>query len=82
MTKMYQNRPIYWMFSSNQKGKRAAFQCLVYMHRMNRFTPEHIRTNYLLPYIDRLAAREAELSASQFALGKGEQTAQTASQRP
>lgn len=60
--KMYQNRPIYWMFSSNQKGKRAAFQCLVYMHRMNRFTPEHIRTNYLLPYIDRLAAREAELS--------------------
>lgn len=60
--KMYQNRPIYWMFSSNQKGKRAAFQCLVYMHRMNRFTPEHIRTNYLLPYIDHLAAREAELS--------------------
>lgn len=61
--KMYQNRPIYWMFSSNQKGKRAAFQCFVYMHRMNRFTPEHIRTNYLLPYIDHLAAREAELSA-------------------
>lgn len=61
--KMYQNRPIYWMFSSNRKGKRAAFQCLVYMHRMNRFTPEHIRTNYLLPYIDHLAAREAELSA-------------------
>ncbi len=61
--KMYQNRPIYWMFSSNQKGKRAAFQCLVYMHRKNRFTPEHIRTNYLLPYIDNLAAREAELSA-------------------
>ena len=61
--KMYQNRPIYWMFSSNQKGKRAAFQCLVYMHRMNRFTPEHIRTNYLLPYIDHIAAREAELSA-------------------
>ncbi|WP_289288040.1 BREX-1 system adenine-specific DNA-methyltransferase PglX, partial [uncultured Duncaniella sp.] len=60
--KMYQNRPIYWMFSSNQKGKRTAFQCLVYMHRMNRFTPEHIRTNYLLPYIDHLASREAELS--------------------
>lgn len=60
--KMYQNRPIYWMFSSNQKGKRAAFQCLVYMHRMNRFTPEHIRTNYLLPYIETLAARETELS--------------------
>jgi hypothetical protein len=61
--RMYQNRPIYWMFSSNQKGKRAAFQCLVYMHRMNRFTPEHIRSNYLLPYIDHLAAREAELQS-------------------
>ena len=61
--KMYQSRPIYWMFSSNQKGKRAAFQCLVYMHRMNRFTPEHIRTNYLLPYIETLAAREADLSS-------------------
>lgn len=61
--KMYQNRPIYWMFSSNQKGKRAAFQCLVYMHRMNRFTPEHIRTNYLLPYIETLTARESELSS-------------------
>lgn len=60
--RMYQNRPIYWMFSSNQKGKRAAFQCLVYMHRMNRFTPEHIRTEYLLPYIETLAARETELS--------------------
>lgn len=61
--RMYQNRPIYWLFSSNQKGKQAAFQCLVYMHRMDRFTPEHIRTNYLLPYIDHLAAREAELMA-------------------
>jgi hypothetical protein len=61
--RMYQNRPIYWMFSSNQKGKRAAFQCMVYMHRMNRFTPEHIRSNYLLPYIDHLAAREAELQS-------------------
>ena len=61
--KMYQNRPIYWMFSSNQKRNRAAFQCLVYMHRMNRFTAEKVRTDYLLPYIETLAARQAELQA-------------------
>lgn len=28
--KMYQNRPIYWLFSS----KKGAFQCIAYMHRM------------------------------------------------
>lgn len=61
--KMYQNRPIYWMFSSNQKGKRAAFQVLVYMHRMDKFTPELVRTRYLLPYIEHLVAKEAELKS-------------------
>ena len=51
--KMYQNRPIYWLFSS-QKG---AFQVLTYMHRMNPYTVEKIRTKYLLPYIDYLKGR-------------------------
>ncbi len=51
--KMYQNRPIYWLFSS-QKG---AFQVLVYMHRMNPYTAEKVRTKYLLPYIDYLEAK-------------------------
>lgn len=48
--KRYQNRAIYWLFSS----KKGAFQCLVYMHRMNRFTVGRIRDNYLLPYIQHL----------------------------
>jgi len=48
--KMYQNRPIYWLFSS----KKGAFQCLVYMHRMNAYTAETVRSKYLLPYIDYL----------------------------
>lgn len=47
-TKMYQKKPIYWLFSS----KKGAFQCLAYMHRMNKFTADQIRTKYLLPYID------------------------------
>lgn len=53
----YQNRPIYWLFSS----KKGAFQCLVYMHRMDAYTPERIRTRYLLPHIDWLRRKKAEL---------------------
>lgn len=55
--KRYQNRPIYWLFSS----KKGAFQCLVYMHRMDAYTPERIRTRYLLPHIDWLRRKKAEL---------------------
>ncbi len=51
--KMYQNRPIYWLFSS----KKGAFQVLVYMHRMNPYTAEKIRTKYLLPYIEYLKGK-------------------------
>ena len=51
--KMYQNRPIYWLFAS----KKGAFQVLTYMHRMNPYTVERIRTKYLLPYIDYLKGR-------------------------
>ncbi|MBO4754318.1 MAG: hypothetical protein J5543_06965 [Bacteroidales bacterium] len=54
--KRYQNRPIYWLFSS----KKGAFQCLVYMHRMNRFTVGRIRDYYLLPYIQHLEAKLAD----------------------
>ena len=46
--KMYSNKPIYWLFSS----KKGAFQCLTYMHRMNPYTAEAVRSKYLLPYID------------------------------
>ena len=55
--KMYQNRPIYWLFSS----KKGSFQCLVYMHRMNPYTAEKIRTNYLLPHIEWLVSKQAEM---------------------
>lgn len=58
--KRYQNRPIYWLFSSN----RGAFQVLVYMHRMTPFTVERIRSKYLLPYIERLTNRINDLNAS------------------
>ena len=58
--KMYQNRPIYWLFAS----KKGAFQCLVYMHRMNPYTAEKIRTNYLLPHIEWLVSKQSEMQAN------------------
>ena len=66
--KTYQNRPIYWLFSS----KKGAFQVIAYMHRMNAYTAERVRSKYLLPYIehleaeiDKLDARRAELSTKE-----------------
>lgn len=44
--KVYQNRPIYWMFSS---GKQGAFKCLVYLHRYDRNTLAKINAKYFLP---------------------------------
>lgn len=44
--KIYQNRPIYWMFNS---GKQGAFKCLVYLHRYNRNTLAKINAKYFLP---------------------------------
>lgn len=44
--KVYQKRPIYWMFSS---GKNKGFKCLVYMHRYNKDTLARINAKYYLP---------------------------------
>ena len=57
--KMYQNRPIYWLFSS----KKGAFKVLAYCHRMTRHTAELVRQKYLLPYIDRMKGRADEIQA-------------------
>ena len=58
--KMYQNRPIYWLFSS----KKGAFQCMTYMHRMDAYTAERIRTKYLLPHIEWLLQKQCEMEAN------------------
>lgn len=42
--KMYQKRPIYWMFDS---GKQNGFKALVYMHRWNADTTGNVRVEYL-----------------------------------
>ena len=65
---MYQNRPIYWLFAS----KKGAFQCIAYMHRMNAYTAERIREKYLLPYIENIQAKIAELEANRASLNTRE----------
>lgn len=42
--KIYQKRPIYWMFDS---GKQNGFKALVYMHRWNADTIGNMRIEYL-----------------------------------
>lgn len=66
--KMYQNRPIYWLFAS----KKGTFQVIAYMHRMNAYTVERIRAKYLLPFIEhleqeikKLDMRQAELTTKE-----------------
>lgn len=42
----YGKKPIYWLFQSPE----GHFQVLVYMHRMDKFTPQRIRQDYLQRY--------------------------------
>jgi type II restriction/modification system DNA methylase subunit YeeA len=42
--KIYQKRPIYWLFDS---GKKNGFKCLIYIHRYKRDTIARIRTDYV-----------------------------------
>ena len=49
--KIYQKRPIYWLFTS---GKNGGFKCLIYMHRYNQDTLARINGKYFLPESTRL----------------------------
>ena len=68
--RMYKKRPIYWLFTSNiNKPNSAAFKVLVYMHRLDKYTVQKIRNNYLHPHqgwikreIEKLKEDEAGLS--------------------
>ena len=61
---MYKKTPIYWLFSS----KKGAFQALVYMHRMNEFTVEKIRANYLLEHLKYLKSEITQKEANASSL--------------
>ena len=59
--KIYQKRPIYWLFSS---GKLGGFRCLIYMHRYNEDTIARINAKYFLPESTRLKNELDELVSS------------------
>ena len=42
--KIYQKRPIYWMFDA---GKKNSFKCLIYLHRYRPDTVARVRTDYV-----------------------------------
>jgi type II restriction/modification system DNA methylase subunit YeeA len=42
--RIYQKRPIYWLFDS---GKKNGFKALIYMHRYSRDTLAKLRTDYV-----------------------------------
>jgi hypothetical protein len=65
---MYKKTPIYWLFSS----KKGAFQVLVYMHRMNEFTVEKIRANYLLEHLKYLKSEITQKEANTSSLSTSE----------
>ncbi|MEL6629018.1 MAG: SAM-dependent methyltransferase, partial [Bacteroidota bacterium] len=66
--KRYKKRPIYWLFAS----PKGAFQALAYMHRMNEFTVEKIRANYLIPHLKNLRRKIEGLSERSATLSKEE----------
>ncbi len=42
--KIYQKRPIYWLFDA---GKKNSFKCLIYLHRYRTDTVARVRTDYV-----------------------------------
>lgn len=72
--KMYKKRPIYWLFTSSEKGK--AFNALVYMHRYDKTTLAKMRIDYLLDFESKLDAQrsllEKEIAENSKNSGKAE----------
>ena len=77
--KIYQKRPIYWLFDS---GKKNGFKALIYMHRYQPDTVARIRTDYVHEqqsrYRTALADLEARIASASTAervkLGKQQKT--------
>jgi len=66
--KTYKKKPIYWEFSSSN----GAFKVIAYMHRMNRFTLQKIRQNYLFKQINWLEKQIEHLTQNESSLSSKE----------
>ena len=70
---MYKKKPIYWLFCSNpKKPNKAAFKVLTYMHRMDKYTVQNIRTKYLHPHQEYIQSQIADLESNEASLSKDE----------
>lgn len=69
--KIYQKRPIYWLFDS---GKKNAFKALVYIHRYKPDTIARLRTSYLHEVQAKYAADAESLEKALTAGTGGNQT--------
>ena len=69
--KIYQKRPIYWLFDS---GKKNAFKALVYIHRYKPDTIARLRTGYLHEVQAKYAADAESLEKALTAGTGGNQT--------
>lgn len=56
--KIYQKRPIYWLFDS---GKKNGFKCLIYLHRYRPDTVARVRTDYVHELQSRYRTAMADL---------------------
>lgn len=69
--KIYQKRPIYWLFDS---GKKNAFKALIYIHRYKPDTIARLRTGYLHEVQAKYAADAESLEKALTAGAGGNQT--------
>lgn len=67
--KVYQKRPIYWLFES---GKKNGFKCLVYLHRYRPDMLARIRTDYVHEQQSRYRTILADLESRIDRAGTGE----------
>lgn len=67
--KIYQKRPIYWLFDS---GNKNGFKCLIYMHRYQSDTIARIRTDYVHEQQSRYRTVIVDLESRVANAGTGE----------
>lgn len=68
--KIYQKRPIYWLFDS---GKKGGFKALIYMHRYQPDTIARIRTDYVHEQQSRYRTAISDLEARTASAATSEQ---------
>ena len=67
--KMYQKRPIYWLFDSGPKG---GFRALIYMHRYQPSTLATLRTDYVHEQQERYRTQIANVEGQIGSASKGQ----------